>query len=109
MSKRDPDNPTRQSPGLDPRFNFEIGFTHLHERRDDWAVEEALQEQQVCIVGDFPQLLNVVTHVHERGWNSNDALIHNQLWIHRDWEWRIAACGIRVQWQQQSGEREKRD
>lgn len=67
---------------LGPLRSRDKVYTHLHERRDDRAVEEALQEQQVCVVGDFTQLLDIVTYVHEGGWNSNGALVHNQLRIH---------------------------
>lgn len=56
--------------------------THLDKGRDDRTVEETLQEQQVCVVGDFTQFLDIVTYVHESSWNSNGALVHNQLRIH---------------------------
>lgn len=60
-----------------------LSFTHLYERRDDRAVEEALQEQQIRVVGNFAQFLDIVTYVHERGWNSNGALVHDQCWDDR--------------------------
>lgn len=56
--------------------------THLDERCNYRAVEKALQKQQVRVIGNFTQLLDIVTYVHKRSWNSNDALVHNLLRIH---------------------------
>jgi hypothetical protein len=84
IAQRKPDStigsPSRAAIAL-VRFDVEAtsrALTYLREGRDDRAVEEAFQEQQIRVVGDLAQLADIVTYMHERGWNSNGAL-HNWL------------------------------
>lgn len=51
--------------------------THLNQRRDYRAVQEAFEKQQIRVVGHLAQFLQVVAYVHEGGWNSDQALFHN--------------------------------
>lgn len=51
--------------------------THLNQRRDYRAVQEAFEKQQIRVVGHLAQFLQVVAYVHEGGWNSDQTLFHN--------------------------------